>query len=61
MTSWIYGILSRVRTIRGLFLVKYLKLGDIKPPSRDYLAFIGRMNNLQHIDFDRNHGQTTQL
>ena len=57
-TSWIYVVLSRVRTIGGLFLVKPLKLSDIKPPSRDYLAFIGRMKTLQQVDLDRSRGQT---
>jgi hypothetical protein len=57
-TSWIYVVLSRVRTIGGLFLVKSLKLSDIKPPSRDYLAFIGRMKTLQQVDLDRSRGQT---
>ena len=60
-TSWIYVVLSRVRTIGGLFLVKPLKLGDIKAPSRDYLAFIGRMNNLQQIDLERSRGQSAHL
>ena len=60
-TSWMYVVLSRVRTIAGLFLIKPLKLGDIKPPSRDYLAFIERIKNLQQKDLDRSREQTAPL
>lgn len=52
-TNWIYVILSRVRTLTGLYLFRRLKLRDIKPPSRDYMAFLDRMRGLQQIDFDR--------
>ena len=53
--NWIYVVLSRVRTIKGLFLIKPFRLCDIKPPSRDYLAFMGQMRRLQQVDLDRNH------
>ena len=36
-THWIYVVLSRVRTLKDLFLPKGLRLKDIKPPSRDYI------------------------
>ena len=52
-TSWIYVVLSRVRTLSGLFLVKRLRLSDIKPPSRDYLSFMERLRKLEKIDLDR--------
>ena len=53
LTSWIYVVLSRVRTLQGLFLMQGLKLSDIKPPSRDYLEFMERMRSLERIDLDR--------
>ena len=53
LTSWIYVVLSRVRTLQGLFLMQGLKLSDIKPPSRDYLEFMERMRSLEQIDLDR--------
>lgn len=52
-TNWIYVVLSRVRTLKGLYLFRRLKLGDIKPPSRDYLAFLRRMQVLQQGDLRR--------
>ena len=52
-TSWIYVVLSRVRTLEGLFLLKGLRLKDIKPPSMDYLAFMKRMERLEKTDLDR--------
>ena len=58
-TSWIYVVLSRVRTLKGLFLLKGIRLKDIKPPSRDYLAFMGQMMRLQQVDLDRNHANDT--
>ena len=56
-TSWIYVVLSRVRTLKGLFLLKRLRLRDIKPPSKDYLAFMERMKKIEKIDLDRTHKQ----
>ena len=53
-TSWMYAVLSRVRTLQGLFLLQCLKLSDIKPPSRDYLVFMERTRNLERFDLDRN-------
>ena len=52
-TNWIYVVLSRVRTLSGLFLVRRLKLSDIKPVSRDYLYFLNRIRNLERRDIDR--------
>ena len=48
-TSWIYVVLSRVRTLEGLFLLKGLRLKDIKPPAIDYLAFMKRMKKLKRL------------
>ena len=52
-TSWIYVVLSRVRTLKGLFLMKSLKLSDIKPPSSDYIAFMSRIRNIEQSDLER--------
>ena len=52
-TMWIYVVLSRVRTLKGLFLMKSLKLSDIKPPSSDYLAFMNRIKNIERVDLER--------
>lgn len=54
-TNWIYVVLSRVRTLSGLYLVQSLSMKDIKPPSQDYLAFLGRMKDLQQNELDRFH------
>lgn len=56
-TNWIYVVLSRVRTLKGLYLFRRLKLGDIKPPPRDYLAFLERMQALQDRDLRRAGGR----
>ena len=48
-TNWIYVVLSRVRTLNGLFLMKPLKLKDIKPPSRDYIAFMDYIKNIEKL------------
>ena len=53
--NWIYVVLSRVRTLSGLYLVESLRLKDIKPPSRDYLSFLDRMKALQQKEIDRFH------
>ena len=52
-TSWIYVVLSRVRTLKGLFLMKKLKLSDIKPPSREYLEFMNHIKNLEKVNLER--------
>ena len=52
-TSWIYVVLSRVRKLSGLYLVRGLKLSDIKPPSRDYLLFMQRMEKIQDSELAR--------
>ena len=52
-TNWIYVVLSRVRTLSGLYLVRRLRLSDIKPASRDYLAFLRRMRALEQREFER--------
>ena len=41
-------VLSYVRTLNGLYLVRHLKLSDIVPPSRQYLSFVQRMK--KHAD-----------
>ena len=48
-TNWTYVVLSRVRTLNGLFLMKPLKLEDIKPPSRDYIAFMDYIKNIEKL------------
>ena len=53
-TSWTCVVLLRARKTKGLFLVRGLKLSDIKPPSRDCLAFMDRMKTLERPDLDRN-------
>ena len=53
LTEWIYVVLSRVKTLNGLYLVRRLKLSDIKLPSREYLFFLGRMKDMQSGDLKR--------
>ena len=53
LTEWIYVVLSRVKTLNGLYLIRRLKLSDIKLPSRDYLAFLQRMKDMQSVDLRR--------
>ena len=53
LTEWIYVVLSPVKTLEGLFLVQTLKLADIKPPSREYLAFLRRMKDMQTAELER--------
>ena len=53
VTEWMYVVLSRVRTLNGLYLVRHLKLSDIVPPSRQYLSFIQRMKNMQTAELER--------
>jgi hypothetical protein len=55
-TNWIYVVLSRVRTLSGLYLFRKLNLEDIKPPSRDYLQFLERMRALQQAELERARG-----
>ena len=52
-TGWIYVVLSRVRTLSGLYLVRRLKLSDIKPPSKHYLEFMQRMRVMEQRELDR--------
>ena len=52
-TNWIYVVLSRVRTLKGLYLFRKLKLSDIKHPQREYVAFLERMQALQDRDLRR--------
>ena len=52
-TSWIYIVLSRVRKLSGLNLVRGLKLSDIKPPSQDYLLFMQQMEKIQDSELTR--------
>jgi hypothetical protein len=56
-TNWIYVVLSRVRTLKGLYLFRKLKLSDIKPPQREYVAFLERMQALQDRDLRRAGGR----
>ena len=53
ITEWIYVVLSRVKTLEGLFLVRPLKLTDIKPPSKEYLSFLQRMKDMQTTELER--------
>ena len=53
ITEWIYVVLSRVKTLEGLFLVRPLKLTDIKPPSKEYLSFLQRMKDMQTTELKR--------
>jgi hypothetical protein len=50
--NWIYVVLSRVRTLDGLYLFKKLKLTDIKKPEsfRDFQAFMERMRRLEAMN-----------
>jgi len=52
-TNWIYVVLSRVRTLKGLYLMKRLKLREIKPPSADYLDFMSCIKKLEQVDLER--------
>ena len=52
-TNWIYVVLSRVRTLSGLYLFRALRLKDIKPPSREYFAFLDRMRSMQRWEIER--------
>ena len=51
--KWIYTVLSRVRTLAGLFIFEKLQLRDIKPPSREYLDFLERMKKKENEDLER--------
>ena len=53
ITEWIYVVLSRVKTLEGLFLVRPLKLTDIKPPSKEYLSFLQRMKDMQTTELEQ--------
>jgi hypothetical protein len=50
--NWIYVVLSRVRTLDGLYLFKKLKLTDIKKPEsfRDFQAFMERMRRIEAMN-----------
>ena len=50
---WMHVVLSRVKTLEGLFLVRPLKLTDIKPPSKEYLSFLQRMKDMQTTELER--------
>ena len=52
-TNWIYTVLSRVRTIAGLYLFRTLSLRAIRPPPQEYLDFLGRMRDLERQDLNR--------
>ena len=47
--NWVYVVLSRVRTLNGLYLFKRLRLKDIAMPEsfREYLAFMERMRRTE--------------
>ena len=52
-TEWIYVVLSRVCTLKGLYLVRSLKLSDVRPPSQDYLSFLSRLKDIQETELSR--------
>lgn len=54
--NWIYVVLSRVRTLSGLFIFQRLQLRDIKPPTKDYLDFLGRMRSIEKREIERARG-----
>ena len=51
--KWIYTVLSRVRTLSGLFIFEKLQLRNIKPPSREYLDFLERMKKKENEELER--------
>ena len=53
ITEWMYVVLSRVKTLEGLFLVRPLKLTDIKPPLKEYLSFLQSMKDMQTTELKR--------
>ena len=53
LTEWIYVVLSRVKTMDGLYLVRPLKLNDITLPSKSYLDFLRRMKDMQNTELQR--------
>ena len=52
-TCWIYVVLSRVRTLKGLYLIRPIRRSDIKPASREYLDFMVRMETLANLEVER--------
>lgn len=52
-TCWIYVVLSRVRTLKGLYLIRPIRRSDIKPASREYLDFMSRMETLANEEVER--------
>ncbi len=53
LTGYIRCSFAGSDSLAGLYLFRKLKLSDIKPPLQDYMAFLGRMRDLQQIYFDR--------
>ena len=52
-TCWIYVVLSRVRTLKGLYLIRPIRRSDIKPARREYLDFMVRMETLANLEVER--------
>ncbi|EJK69972.1 hypothetical protein THAOC_08714, partial [Thalassiosira oceanica] len=45
-TCWIYDVLSRVITLKGLYLIRPIRKSDIKAESKEYLEFMGAHGNI---------------
>jgi hypothetical protein len=58
--NWIYVVLSRVRTLNGLYLFKRLSMKDIEKPEsfREFQAFMERMRRLEARGEGENSGAT---
>ncbi|EJK53535.1 hypothetical protein THAOC_27013, partial [Thalassiosira oceanica] len=52
-TCWIYVVLSRVRTLKGLYLIRPIRKSDIKAASKEYLEFMERMETLANLEVER--------
>ena len=52
-TCWIYVVLSRVRTLKGLYLIRPISKADIKPANTEYLQFMQRMETRANIEVER--------
>ncbi|EJK59561.1 hypothetical protein THAOC_20196, partial [Thalassiosira oceanica] len=49
-TCWIYDVLSRVITLKGLYLIRPISKSDIKAASKEYLEFMERMETLANLE-----------
>ena len=63
--GYISSYVSRVETIKGLFLLKGLRLKAIKPLSKDYLVFVKRMKKMRRLTWtepvNRNESENVYL